>query len=280
MEKMNSYISRAEVPASAPQERLKSIMKKLSGQDLCVAFSGGVDSSLILKLACDEAERTGNTVYAVTFHTRLHPACDMENAVRVAEEIGACHQVIEVNELEMEEIKNNPKNRCYLCKRHLFSVLRRWAEKKKIACILDGTNEDDLHVYRPGIQALRELEIVSPLAEAGMTKAEVKTMASDLGLSVSSRPSTPCMATRLPYNTPLNPEILSRIEAGEEAVKAVVSGNIRLRLHGDIARLEVDAGVMDQVVKNRDKLAEELKRLGFHYITLDLQGFRSGSMDD
>ena len=141
------------------------------------------------------------------------------------------------------------------------------------------TNEDDLHVYRPGIQALKELGIVSPLAENGITKEEARQMASTLGLSVSSRPSTPCMATRLPYNTPLDVETLKRIEDGEAFLRTVLSGNIRLRLHGDVARLEVDEGAMDEVLKMRNRLVDGLKGLGFRYISLDLQGFRSGSMD-
>lgn len=259
--------------------KLEAYMEQLAKQDLCVAFSGGVDSSLLLKIACSQAEKTGRRVYAVTFDTCLHPACDLENAARVAREIGAQHEILRVNELELDEIRNNPVNRCYLCKRHMFTVLKDWARARGITCVLDGTNEDDLHVYRPGIQALKELGIVSPLAENGITKEEARQMASALGLSVSSRPSTPCMATRLPYNTPLDVETLKRIEDGEAFLRTVLSGNIRLRLHGDVARLEVDEGAMDEVLKMRNRLVDGLKGLGFRYISLDLQGFRSGSMD-
>ena len=197
----------------------------------------------------------------------------------MAGEIGAQHEILRVNELELDEIRNNPVNRCYLCKRHMFTVLKDWARARGITCVLDGTNEDDLHVYRPGIQALKELGIVSPLAENGITKEEARQMASTLGLSVSSRPSTPCMATRLPYNTPEDVETLKRIEDGEAFLRTVLSGNIRLRLHGDVARLEVDEGAMDEVLKMRNRLVDGLKGLGFRYISLDLQGFRSGSMD-
>ena len=258
--------------------KLEAYMEQLAKQDLCVAFSGGVDSSLLLKIACSQAEKTGRRVYAVTFDTCLHPACDLENAARVAGEIGAQHEILRVNELELDEIRNNPVNRCYLCKRHMFTVLKDWARARGITCVLDGTNEDDLHVYRPGIQALKELGIVSPLAENGITKEEARQMASTLGLSVSSRPSTPCMATRLPYNTPLDVETLKRIEDGEAFLRTVLSGNIRLRLHGDVARLEVDEGAMDEVLKMRNRLVDGLKGLGFRYISLDLQGFRSGCL--
>lgn len=191
---------------------LQARMKELAAEDTCLAFSGGVDSSLLLKLAADAAVVTGKNVYAVTFDSRLHPSCDLEIARRVAGELGGIHEVARVDELEQEAIRMNPVNRCYLCKRHLFMKLKELAQKKGIRFILDGTNEDDMHVYRPGIQALKELGIISPLAELHIEKAAVKKMAAELGISVASRPSTPCMATRLPYNTKIDYETLARIE--------------------------------------------------------------------
>lgn len=258
---------------------LKEQMKEYARRPICLAFSGGVDSSLLLKLACDNAKKTGNPVYAVTFDTMLHPACDIENAKRVAKEMEAVHTILKIDELEMEELRNNPVNRCYLCKKHLFETLRDFAQEKQIACILDGTNEDDLHVYRPGIKALRELDIKSPLAACHMTKREVKQMAAEYGISAASRPSTPCMATRIPYGEAIDYELLSRIEKGEAYLQKYISGNIRLRVHGKTARLEVDPEQMSKVLSMRGQLAEALKNLGFYYITLDLEGFRSGSMD-
>ena len=174
---------------------LEARMEQLAKEDICLAFSGGVDSSLLLKTAADAAAHTGRNVYTVTFDSRLHPSCDLEIARRVAGELGGIHEVITVDELEQEAIKNNPVNRCYLCKRHLFSKLAELAQARGIRYILDGTNEDDMHVYRPGIQALKELGIISPLAELRITKAQVKALASEYGISVASRPSTPCMAT-------------------------------------------------------------------------------------
>ena len=261
------------------REKLENQMAEYAARDICLAFSGGVDSSLLLKAAVQAAEHTGRQVWAVTFDSRLHPSCDLEIAGRVAAELGGIHRVITVDELEQEEIRNNPVDRCYLCKRHLFSTLKAFAEERGIDRILDGTNEDDMHIYRPGIRALRELGITSPLADLHITKAQVKELAAWYGISVASRPSTPCMATRLPYNTPLDVETLKRIEDGEAFLRTVLSGNIRLRLHGDVARLEVDEGAMDEVLKMRNRLVDRLKGLGFRYISLDLQGFRSGSMD-
>lgn len=264
---------------SEQKARLEKRMRELAVGDICLAFSGGVDSSLLLKAAVDAVAETGKKVYAVTFDSRLHPACDLEIAGQVAKELGGIHQVIPIDELEQADIRMNPKNRCYLCKRRLFSSLKEFAEEKKSSCILDGTNEDDMHVYRPGIQALGELGIISPLAELHITKAEVKALASLYGISVASRPSTPCMATRIPYGMELNYEILTRIGEGEAFLRELFSGNVRLRLHGNVARIELDPECLEQVLIKRELVIRRLKELGFPYVTLDLEGFRSGSMD-
>jgi len=261
------------------KDSLFTLMDRLACSPVCVAFSGGVDSSLILKLACESAARHNNPVYAVTFQTMLHPACDMAAAERVAKEVGAVHVILPVNELELKEIQNNPRNRCYLCKRHLFETLLTFAKEKKAGCVIDGTNEDDLHVYRPGIRALRELGIISPLAQCHITKQQVKEMAAGYGISTAGRPSAPCMATRLPYGTRLDYDLLKRIEEGEEYLKTLFSGNIRLRVHSDTARLELDPDQLAKAVMLREAVSRKLKALGFSYITLDLEGFRSGSMD-
>ena len=265
--------------AEAKRKKLMEIMDRLCRKDVCLAFSGGVDSSLLLKLAVDMGKIHGSRVYAVTFDSRLHPACDLENARKVAGELGGIHCVITVDELELEEIRQNPRNRCYLCKKQLFQHLLLVAENQGAAVVLEGTNEDDLHVYRPGIQAVRELGVKSPLAEAGFTKAEVKELAAEYGISAASRPSTPCMATRLPYGAELDYEVLKKIEQGEEILKKYLDGNIRLRLHGDIVRIEADPVQMKQVLDKKNEIVRELKQLGFLYLTLDLEGFRSGSMD-
>lgn len=260
-------------------ERLGEIMDQLTQKDLCLAFSGGVDSSLLLKMAADLASKKGTRVWAVTFDSRLHPSCDLENARKTAGELGGIHVILKVDELEMEEIRHNPVNRCYLCKRHLFLNLKKFAQEKGAAALVEGTNEDDLHVYRPGIKAVMELGVRSPLAEAGLTKEQVRRLAEGYGISTAHRPSTPCMATRLPYGALLDYDVLKKIEAGEEILKRRIGGNVRLRLHGSVARIEADLKYFPEVVKQARELSEELKELGFVYITLDLEGFRSGSMD-
>ena len=261
------------------REMLQARMRELVSEDICLAFSGGVDSSLLLKAAADAAAETGKKGYAVTFDSRLHPSCDLRIARQVAGELGGIHQVMEVDELEQEEIRMNPVNRCYLCKRHLFMTLKKLAGEKGVRRILDGTNEDDMHVYRPGIRALKELGIISPLAELHITKEAVKGMASEYGISVASRPSTPCMATRLPYNTRIDYDVLDRIAQGEAYLRDVLPGNVRLRLHGGIARLEVDNEAFARLLDRRADVVRQLKGLGFTYVALDLEGFRSGSMD-
>ena len=260
-------------------EQLEAIMDELTDQDMALAFSGGVDSSLLLKMAADRAAKKGTKVWAVTFNSRLHPSCDLENARKVAGELGGIHVILEIDELEMEEIRSNPVNRCYLCKRNLFRTLMAFAKEKGVEVLAEGTNEDDLHVYRPGIQAVRELGIRSPLAEAGLTKEEVRRLAAACGISAASRPSTPCMATRLPYGARLDYEILKKIEAGEEILRRMIGGNVRLRLHGQVVRIETDPERFSLALEKREEVVRQLKELGFVYITLDLEGFRSGSMD-
>ena len=260
-------------------EQLEAIMDELTDQDMALAFSGGVDSSLLLKMAADRAAKKGTKVWAVTFNSRLHPSCDLENARKVAGELGGIHVILEIDELEMEEIRSNPANRCYLCKRNLFRTLMAFAKEKGVEVLAEGTNEDDLHVYRPGIQAVRELGIRSPLAEAGLTKEEVRRLAAACGISAASRPSTPCMATRLPYGARLDYEILKKIEAGEEILRRMIGGHVRLRLHGQVVRIETDPERFSLALEKREEVVRQLKELGFVYITLDLEGFRSGSMD-
>lgn len=261
------------------REQLIRKMAQYAGQDVMVAFSGGADSSLLLKLAHEAAQKTGKEVYAVTMQTRLHPAREIEEAKRVCEEIGAVHIVIAVDELEEAGIMNNPVERCYLCKKHLFLKMKERASDLGINVILEGTNEDDLHVYRPGIKALRELQIISPLAEAGLTKAEVRKMACEYGISVSSKPATPCLATRFPYGTELTYEKMAQVEKGEAFLKEIGLHNVRVRAHDKLARIEIDESTFGEFLTHKKEITDYLKSLGFVYITLDLEGFRSGSMD-
>ncbi len=262
------------------KDLLRKRMAEYMTEDVIIAFSGGVDSSLLLKLACDASRVTGRKVYGILLHTMLHPKAELEEAERVAQETGAAFRVLKIDELEGAGIENNPADRCYLCKRYLFGELLREAEQLGVSRILEGTNEDDLHVYRPGIWAVRELGIISPLADAGFTKADVRRLAEEYGISVSKKPSTPCLATRFPYGVRLSYEEMRRVEQGEAYLRSLGLGNVRLRVHDQLVRLEVDRDDMGKIMERRKDAAAYLRRLGYVYITLDLEGFRSGSMDE
>ena len=274
-------ISEEIVAADYEQKKktLEAHLLELAESDIVVAFSGGVDSSLLLMLCCKAAREKGTKVTAVTMLTRLHPHGDEDIARRVAEEAGACHVLMRLDELEDAGIRMNPEDRCYRCKRLLFGELQKKAAEIGATCVIEGTNADDLHVYRPGIRVLRELGIRSPLAECGITKSDVRQMAQELGLSVARRASTPCMATRFPYNTLLDYEAMARVDEAERWLREQGFYNVRLRVHGDIARLEIDHQDMGNLHKIQKDVVNRFKTMGFAYVTLDLEGFRSGSMD-
>lgn len=261
------------------KEALISYIDGLAAGNIALAFSGGVDSSLLLKVCCDAVAKTGKKVYAVTIHTKLHPMKDLAISKKIAKEAGAEHIVLQIDELEEAGIKDNPVDRCYRCKKCLFQKLKDKALEVNATAVMEGTNEDDLHVYRPGIRALRELEILSPLAKFGITKAEVRRMAAEYGLEVATRPSTPCMATRFPYGASLSYDIMHSIEEGEEWLRSLGFYNVRLRAHQNILRIEVDTKDFPKLIDIREELLAKMKDYGFDYITLDLEGFRSGSMD-
>ncbi len=261
------------------KKALKAYLSQLAEKDLVVAFSGGVDSSLLLVLCSKMAKEKGTVVTAVTVHTDLHPNEDVDIARHVAEGIGVRFEVIELNVLEEAGIRMNPEDRCYRCKHYLFDKLLEKARQLGASYVIDGTNSDDLLVYRPGIKALGELGILSPLAKNCFTKAEVRQLAEEEGVSVAQRASMPCMATRFPYNTRLSAEMMTRLGEAEAWLRGQGFYNVRLRVHGEIARLEIDGKDMERMLLNREAVVEKLKAIGLTYITLDLEGYRSGSMD-
>ena len=258
---------------------LQKLMEKYTQENVVVAFSGGVDSSLLLKTACINAVKNGTKVFAVTMHTTVHTMNEIESSKETAGEVGAEHLIISVDELKEAGIENNPVERCYLCKKYLFQKMKDKAESLGVKIILDGTNEDDLHMFRPGLKALKELEIKSPLAESDFSKTDVRKLAEEYGLSVSKKPSTPCLATRFPYGSRLSYEEMKKVEKGEDFLKNLGLYNVRLRIHNDIARIEVDKEDIVKIVVYKEAIISYLKELGYRYITLDLEGFRSGSMD-
>lgn len=260
-------------------ETLRKNIRAYRSSGVFLAFSGGVDSALLLALCVRERV----PVTAVTFQTTLHPHCDLENAKSVADKLHAPHLVLEVDEMSVPEILQNPPDRCYHCKKHLFRTLQELAGSQGCEAVLDGTNADDLGEYRPGLRALRELGIRSPLAECGVSKAEVRALAAELGLETASRPSSPCLATRLPYHVTITSGLLKNIEKGEDFLKKLGFPIVRLRVHpaedGGLARIEVPADHLEELLFQREHVTAYLRQLGFAQITLDLEGFRSGSYD-
>ncbi|ONI44301.1 TIGR00268 family protein [Candidatus Epulonipiscioides gigas] len=260
-------------------EQLENFIRRLIPKGVVIAFSGGVDSSLLLKVASIEGKKIGADVYAVTFETKLHPQADLEIAKQIAKNTEVIHDIIFIDELTKTEILKNPIDRCYHCKRFLFEELIKYAKQHNLKYIIDGTNVDDLSQYRPGIKALNELGIISPLAQLKIDKATVRKYAKKLGLNVHNRPSAPCLATRIPYNIKLDMEILKNIDKAETFLKELGFVKNRVRLHKNIIRIEVDRKDIYAIMECSDKIIKYFKGLGFLYITLDLEGFRSGSMD-
>ena len=260
-------------------DKLTHTLKEHVHEGICVAFSGGVDSSLLLKIACEVGKQANLPVLAVTFETKLHPHGDLEEAKEIACNLGAIHKIIEVNEFADPEIMHNPVDRCYRCKTLLFQSLIKYAENKGYHYMIDGSNYDDLNSYRPGMKALKELGIHSPLLALQITKLQIRSLATTLGVASSDKPSAPCLATRLPYGATLDFDLLRLIDQGEHYLKDLGFYNVRLRLHGDIIRIEIDKKDFMKFIEQKDLISEKLKALGFQYITLDLEGFRSGSMD-
>lgn len=255
--------------------QLRNRIAELGKNGLCIAFSGGVDSALILKIACDLKLR----ICAVTFHTMLHPTADLQLVRQLAHQMGARLRIVELDEFSQPAVAQNSPRRCYYCKRFLFETLLEVAGQEGLGCCMDGTNADDLKEYRPGLKALEELGIESPLAQLGITKAQVRRLAGELGLSVASRPSSPCLATRLPYGTKITREAIRQIELGETLLTEKGFAVNRVRSHGGIARIEIPKEDFPRFLLLGDELAAAFRDYGFDYITLDVEGFRSGSMD-
>lgn len=259
--------------------KLSTIIDVYVHEDVMIAFSGGVDSTLLLKMAVEASQKYHTRVYAVTIQTALHPVMEADEAKRMAEEIGAIHKVIHVDELEGAGIENNPVDRCYLCKKYMFTQVRELAHSLGVSTILEGTNADDLKQYRPGIKAIQELGLHSPLLEANMTKKKIRELAGTYDLKAANKPSSPCLATRFPYHTLLNYEEMRKVEKIEDYLHACGFYNVRARIHNDLVRLEIDQDTFMKCMDKRQEIVLFIKELGYDYVTLDLEGFRSGSQD-
>lgn len=256
-------------------EQLTDTIRSRGTDGICLAFSGGVDSAVLLKII------SGLKLPAatVTFQTFLHPQPETVEARRLAKQAGVTHHLIAVNELDDPNIIQNPADRCYHCKRMLFDSLCDYAAAQGLGCVMDGTNADDLLEYRPGLKALKECDVFSPLAACGITKEQVRAIAAHLGLETASKPSTPCLATRFPYGEMLTVPKLEQVEKAEGFLKKLGFGQLRVRSHQGTARIELRQEEFGTLLSQAGTITAHLKGLGFDYVTLDLEGFRSGSMD-
>ena len=258
-------------------DRLRDIFKPM-GQ-VMVAFSGGVDSTFVLRIAHDVL---GDRVLALTTASPTMPEQDRTSAIQMAALIGARHLVVESNELEIPGYAQNGLNRCYLCKTNLFSVCEEKARELAIEHIVDGLNLDDLHDYRPGMKAAAEKSVRHPLVEAELTKAEIRELSHELGLPTWDRPASPCLSSRFPYGTTITPEGLEKVGRGEDVLRQLGFRVLRVRYHGDIARIELGQDEMHRMLDSAisAQVDREFKEIGFRFVALDLKGFRSGSLNE
>ncbi len=262
------------------EQKLEALLEWFrSYSSALIAFSGGVDSAVVAAAA---KMVLGGRALAVTADSSTMPRRELEHAKRVAAEIGIKHRIIKEDELEDERFCMNPENRCYYCRSKLALALRRIAEQEGYELIADGANASDLGEHRPGLKALREHGIRSPLLELNMHKQDVREVAAHLGLSVSTKPAMACLASRIPYGERITREKLRKVELAEDYLFERGFRNVRVRLHagGTLARIEVEQEELGRVLELREELTQHLRSLGFRYITLDLLGYRAGSMDE
>jgi len=256
--------------------KLENALENL--QSAVVAYSGGLDSTFLLKFAVDTLGR--DNVVAVTARSATYPESEYKEARLLAKKIGARLVTIHTNELKDERFMSNPVNRCYYCKAELFRKLSAIAKRYKKSAVLDGTNRDDLKDIRHGRKAAAEYDVRSPLLEAGLTKDDIRRFSKSLGLSTHDKPSFACLASRIPFGRAISVKDLAKVDRAEEFLKKSGLRQVRVRLHGDIARIEVSGKDFAKAVRESGSITAHLKRLGFTYVTLDLAGYRTGSMHE
>ena len=255
-------------------EKLENELKKLD--KVAVAYSGGIDSTFLLYVANKVLPK--ENVIAIIADGCMIARKDYNEAIEYLKENKFNYIEVPYNPLDIKEFKENHRDRCYYCKKNLMTKIKNTSEENGFTIILDGKNTDDLKEYRPGNRATKEIGIMSPLAELGFDKKTIREQAKKLGIKIWNKPSNSCLATRFPYNKILTKEELKKAELSEEFIKSLGIEKARVRIHGDIARIEVPKENFDKILKN-EELINEFKKIGFKFVTLDLSGLKSGSFD-
>ncbi len=255
-------------------QKLNSILKELNS--IAVAFSGGVDSSFLLLRA--HTIRKSGTI-AVTIRTPYIPASEIDESIEFTKTFEIRHKILDIDCPDL--IKTNPIDRCYLCKKLLFTKLLTFAKENNFDYVVDGTTADDKSGFRPGIEALQELGVRSPLLDSGLTKKDIRELSKAEGLYISAKPAMACLLTRIPYNTEVREETLRMIEQAESLLFNSGYPGTRVRIHGDVARIECMPGYIEKIINNPDRehIITNLKKIGFRYVSLDLEGYRTGSLN-
>ena len=258
-------------------ENLQDILKSM--KKVLVAFSGGVDSTFLLKVAQDVL---GNNVMAVIASSATYPEREQQEALCIAEDLNVKYKVIHTKELDNPHFRENPPERCYFCKKELFSRLKEIAVEENIPHVCDGCNFEDTFDFRPGTRAAKELDVRSPLKEDRLGKKEIRVLSKKLGLPTWDKPSMACLSSRFPYFMPIDNESLRQIDSAEEYLRTKGFSQLRVRHHGQIARIEIDPSDFSVIMEKqtREEIVVNLKKIGYLYVTLDLAGYRTGSMNE